>query len=232
MSSERSDHSRDNSLGRKSTSPPAAHGSTKVVGSDSEKHSTTSRDSSRKKKKRKHHHHHHHRQSKSPESLEHKHSRKEKKKHKSKKKHKHHHAHSERRLSEEREEELSHKMEDKQARDPVGGDLESEDGNVIEGKAHVMAGSREDVAEMELGGDIEDKLKSHDTATECSTGTGAEILVVGPKFNTRQDVPAAAANDVLVNNEPTVEQQMLTLSPLVLVGVASCPADDQSATEE
>lgn len=122
-------------------------------------------------------------------------------------------------------------MEDKQARDSVGGDLESEDGNVIEGKAHVMAGSREDVAEMELGGDIEDKLKSHDTATECSTGTGAEILVVGPKFNTRQDVPAAAAN-VLVNNEPTVEQQMLTSSPPVLVGVASRLADDQSATEE
>lgn len=183
MSSGRSGHSRDSSLERKPTSP--GHGS-KVMDSDSEKHSITSRHSSRKKKRKQHH-----RQSKSPELLEQKHSKKEKKKHKSKKKHKRHHAHSEIKPSKEREEELSLKMEDKQAQDSVGSVLE---GGAIEGKAHV------------------------------ESSMGPEIVV---EPNTREDV----ANNVLVNNEPTVEQQEDQMTP-VLVGVASPPQPNQSATEE
>lgn len=208
MSSERSEHSRDSSLERKSASP-SARGSSKAVDSDhSEKHST-SRHLSRKKKRKHHHHHHHRHQSKSPESLEHKRS-KEKKKHKSKKKHKRHHAHDESRPSKERDEEelLSHLMEeDKQARDSVVG------------------------SELEGGGDMEGK--SHDTVMEGLTGTETVVMEPELNFNTREDVPAKESSNVLVNNEPTVEQHddHVMPPPLALVGVASPQPANQSATK-
>ena len=125
MSSERSEHSRDSKLERKS---PACD--SKFADSDNEKH-LTSKHSSRKKKKRKHHHH---RESTSPESVEHKHSKKEKKKHKSKKKHRRHHAHAETKLSRECEEELSRQLEDEQAGDSVESEVEGGGDKAMEGE--------------------------------------------------------------------------------------------------
>ena len=208
MSSGRSEHSRDSSLERKSASP-SARGSSKAGDSDHSEKNSTSRHSSRKKKKRKHHHHHHHRhQSKSPESLEHKHGKKEKKKHKSKKKHKRHHAHDESRPSKERDEEQL-----------LSHQMEEDK----QARDSVIVGN-----ELEGGGDMEDK--SHDTVM-----TGTETVVMEPElnFNTR-DVPT---NDVLVNSEPTVEQQGDHMTPPpppppVLVGVASPQPANQSATKE
>ena len=69
---------------------------------------------------------------------------------------------------------------------------------------------------LEEGGYIEGKA-------HLESSTGPEIIV---EPNTRRDV----ANDVLVNDEPTVEQQD-QMTP-VLVGVASPPQSNQSATEE
>ena len=102
--------------------------------------------------------------------------------------------------------------EDKQARDSVVG------------------------SEMEGGGDnMEDK--SHDTVMEGLTGTETVVMEPELDFNTRD----APANDVLVNSEPTVEQQGDHMTPPptpppppppVVVGVASPQPANQSATKE
>ena len=80
-------------------------------------------------------------------------------------------------------------------------------------------------SELEGGGDT-----IEGGANMAESSRGQEIAVTGP--NTRGDV---AANDVLLNNEPTVhvEQWDDQLTPVpVLVGVASPHEPNQSATEE
>ena len=74
-------------------------------------------------------------------------------------------------------------------------------------------------AQDSVGSVLEGGGKAH-----VESSTGPEIVV---EPNTREDVP----NDVLVNDEPTVEQQEDQMTP-VPVGVASPPQPDQSATEE
>lgn len=162
LSSGRSEHSRDGSLERKSTSPVY---DSKVADSDNEEHST-SKHSSRKKKKRKHHHHHDHWESKSPDSLEHKHSKKEKKKHKSKKKHKRHHAHTETKPSrEEHEEELSHQMEDKEAGDSAGNEVEGGGDEAMVGKELEPIESSAAVSEPNFTKDMPNDMLVNDAPT-------------------------------------------------------------------